>query len=511
MSPEPAAKWPIELPRSGSDPISFAVDHLEDSLFREYDLRGKLDPTPATRSDALNEFVANRLGRAFGTYLDRRGLVDVVVGHDSRSYSEKLASAFAIGLMSTGRNVHFIGLATTPLVYFAQHFLGGMAGAAVTASHNPNGWAGFKLSDAPSITLGPEEIAELKKIAAERNFASATGSYTESAILPDFVSEVVARVPIGNKKLRVVVDGGNSISGPVLEKALSAAGYDVVPINLELDWTFPNHEPDPESVVARQQIAAAVVEHQADLGLSIDGDGDRLGVTDEHGGTVWSDMVLAILARDSLSRHPGSPIVYDVKCSRAVSDVIRDNGGVPVMWKTGHSHIKAKAREVGAPFSGERSGHIFDAGDYYGFDDAVYAALRFAQIVANADVSVGEIVQQLPQYVSTPTMHVHCADDVKYEVVERVRAAVEAAAGTPDGPSEVIGVNGVRAEYADGWFLVRASSNLPALVIVVEGDNDERLRALYSTVRSLLDPIDEVDSHWDNDPFVPVDAGSAGA
>lgn len=495
--PDASALWPLDFPRSGADPISYAIDHLDLSLFREYDLRGQLDPSPPTRDYALNEYVANRLGRAFGTYLARRGRTEVVVGHDSRSYSEKLATAFTLGLLSTGRTVRFIGVATTPLVYFAQHHLGGLAGVAVTASHNPNGWAGFKLAEEPSATLGPDQLLEMREIAQSRDFVRGEGAYSEHVVMPSYVEDLKNRVPLGSRRLRVVVDGGNSISGPVLAETLREAGYEVIALNEELDWTFPNHEPDPESVAARRQIGDAVVAHNADVGLSIDGDGDRLGVTDEKGAIVWSDLVLAILAKDSLSRHPGASIVYDVKCSRAVTDVIASEGGVPVMWKTGHSHIKAKAREIGAPFSGERSGHFFDAGDYYGFDDAVYAALRFAQIASDANTSVSGIVAELPHYESTPTMHAHCADDVKYEVVDRVMAV----AAELNPPPTIVDVNGVRAEFPDGWFLIRASSNLPALVIVVEATTQPRLRELYDTARSILDAMPDVGKEWENDPY----------
>lgn len=501
MTSDPSTRWPLELPRSGNDPISYAVEPLHRTLFREYDVRGRTDPHAPDPSYPLNEFVANQLGRAFGTYLARHDHADVVVGHDSRSYSEKLASGLMLGLLSTGRRIHFIGLAPTPLVYFAQHHLGGMAGVEVTASHNPNGWAGFKLADRPSVTLGPDEIAELREIADARDFVVGQGSYSEHIVLPAYIDDLVSRVPQG-RPLRLVIDGGNSISGPVVEQVLRAAGHDVIPINLELDWTFPNHEPDPETVAAREQIGEAVVAQGADVGLSLDGDGDRLGVTDEKGAIVWSDLLLALLARDSLSRHPGSPIVYDVKCSRAVSDVIASSGGEPVMWKTGHSHIKTKAREVGAPYSGERSGHFFDAGDYYGFDDATYAALRFAQIVGNAGKAVSEIVAELPAYSSTPTMHAHCEDGVKYEVVERLKQSV---AGWEESP-EIIDVNGIRAEFDDGWFLVRASSNLPALVIVVEATSDSRLRELYDSVRDELAAIPEVEGTWDGDPFAAAEA-----
>jgi phosphomannomutase/phosphoglucomutase len=491
-----ASTWPENLPRSGNDPISYATGHLAEDIFREYDLRGTTAANPPDPADSLNTYVANRLGRAFGTYLDRRGLSEIAVGHDSRSYSEPLATAFVAGLLATGRSVRFIGLATSPMVYFAQNVLGGIAGTAVTASHNPNGWAGFKLSDKASMTLGPEEIAEVREIAESRAFVAGEGRYTEVRLLEQYVGEVVTRVGPA-QPLHVVLDGGNSVSGPIVQRAFEAAGHDVTMLNVELDWTFPNHEPDPEAVAARREVADAVKAGGADVGLSLDGDGDRLGVTDEHGAIVWSDLVLAIMARDSLGRHPGASIVYDVKCSRAVGEVIEKAGGIPVMWKTGHSHIKAKAHELGAPFSGERSGHFFDAGDYFGFDDAVYAALRFAKIVSDSDESVSELVSALPQYVSTPTMHAHCDDDRKYAVVDEFRAVAEHAPGL----EKIIDVNGVRAEFSDGWFLVRASSNLPALVIVAEATTEERLQGLYHIVRDGLTQIAGVSSIWENDPF----------
>ncbi|MHB8243265.1 MAG: phosphomannomutase/phosphoglucomutase, partial [Solirubrobacteraceae bacterium] len=491
-----AMSWPVDMPRTGNDPISHAVGPISPDIFREYDLRGMTSPATPEPDETINGYVANRLGRAFGTYLAARDILKIAVGQDSRSYSEALAGAFIQGLLSTGREVSYIGLATSPMVYFAQHALGGIAGTAVTASHNPNGWAGFKLSDAPSLTLGPDGIAEVRQIAESRQFVQGTGSYSEVPILEKYVATVVEKVG-HTRPLRIVLDGGNGIAGPIAHRVFEAAGHDVTSINLELDWTFPNHEPDPEALSARDQISKAVVDQKADVGLSLDGDGDRIGVTDENGAVVWSDMVLAIMARDSLNRHPGATIVYDVKCSRAVGEVITKAGGKPLMWKTGHSHIKTKAREVQAPFSGERSGHFFDAGDYYGYDDAVYATLRFARIIAEADKSVSDLVRELPQYVSTPTMHAHAPDATKYGIVDEFAALVRARTDV----KEVIDVNGIRAEFDDGWFLVRASSNIPALVIVAEADSAVRLRELYDVVREGLSSFADVGTAWENDPF----------
>lgn len=491
---EAAGTWPFDLPRSGHDAISYALDRLSGSLFREYDVRGRVDPHIGSSDATLDEFVSGRLGRAFGTYLMRRGKSAAVVGYDSRSYSEKLANGYTLGLLSTGVDVTSIGLATTPMVYFAQHRLGGIAGTSLTASHNPNGWSGLKLSDTPSLTLGPDGISELQEIASTRAFARGAGRYLEASITDDYVEYLATLLP-APLPLVVVLDGGNSISGPIGVSTLRLAGYDVRPLNERLDWTFPNHEPDPEAMEAREQVREAVRLEKADVGISLDGDGDRLGLTDQRGNVVWSDIVLALLARDALSRHPGSPIVYDVKCSRAVSDVIADAGGKPVMWKTGHSHIKAKMREIGAPFSGERSGHFFDAGDYFGYDDAVYSALRLLRIVADRGDTVSDAVATVPHYWITPTMQAECDDAAKYEVVDRFAKYAETI-----GANELIRINGVRAEFDDGWVLVRASSNLPSLVIIAEATTEARLDDLYRMARSGLDAMSEVSRQWDNDP-----------
>lgn len=495
VSAHPDGDWPYPLDRSGRDAISFTTDFLDESIFREYDIRGRVQVSDVDRSVPLNEFVAGRVGRAFGTYLRDADIRRVVVGYDGRSYSERLANAVVLGLLSTGLDVVNIGLATTPLVYFAQHEFGDVAGVSVTASHNPNGWSGFKLARDPRITLGPDAIAEVAAFARDRTFARGPGTYTERSVTERYMSYLASAVP-AVRPLRVVVDGANSIAAPIGCAVLERAGYDVVPINRELDWTFPNHEPDPESVAGREQLRMAVLTDNADCGVAFDGDGDRLGLTDDRGEIVWADATLALLARDVLRRHPGSPIVFDVKCSRTVPDVVEAAGGVPVMWKTGHSLIKMKMQELGAPFAGERSGHFFDAGDYLGFDDAIYSALRLLRAVGESGKSASELRTELPQYAGTPTMHADCADAAKYDVVNAFAAFAEGV-----GASEIIRVNGVRAEFPDGWFLVRASSNLPALVIVAEAKDQTRLRQLYRLLRQGLARFPEVNDVWHNDPW----------
>ncbi len=494
MPIEPSPSWPHPLPGSGRDAVSALTASPPAHIFREYDVRGLVDAPHGYDASRITPFTAEVLGRAFGTLLHAHDVRQVVVGHDSRAYAPVLTAALVQGLLATGREVVAIGSATTPLVYFAQHHLDVTGAVAVTASHNPNGWGGFKLSTAPSTTLGPEGITELHAIADAGRFRRGVGAYVERSVTADYVEHLAATNP-APAPLRLVVDGANSISGVLAQQTLAAAGYRATAINEELDWSFPNHEPDPELVAGRQQLAEAVLATGADVGLALDGDGDRLGVTDERGRTVWADRVLALLALDVLERHPGATIVYDVKCSRLVAEVVRANGGDPVMAKTGHSHVKAKMRELGAPFAGERSGHFFNAVDHLGFDDAIHAALRLAALRARRGEPISSLVGDLPHYESSPTIQAPCADEAKYAVVERFREEAVARAD----PSEVVTINGVRLEFEDGWSLVRASSNVPGLVVVCEGRTTAALHRHYRLVREILDSFPEVDPVWEND------------
>jgi len=498
--PKPSETWPFPFPGSGRDAISALLSLPPADIFREYDLRGLADAPLDFDATRLNPFVCNRLGRAFGTYLSELDVDEVIVGYDSRAYAPMFADAFTTGLLSTGACVISIGLATTPLVYFAQHELSVAGAVAVTASHNPNGWSGLKLSSAPSTTLAEQEIAHFKEVAERDSFRRGVGTLVEHSVTERYIAFLADRRP-ASKRIRVAVDGANSISGAIGCSVFERAGYEVIPVNRELDWSFPNHEPDPELVESRLQLAEAVLKSGAMMGVALDGDGDRLGITDHLGATVWSDRVLALLAIDVLERYPGSDIVYDAKCSRLVEDVIEASGGNPVMWKTGHSLIKNKMQQLGAPFAGERSGHFFNAVDYFGFDDGIYAALSLADLVGRRQMTVADLVSQLPHYFSSPTMQAHCADGVKYDVVERAAAvAIETL-----HPQKVIRVSGARLEFEDGWLLFRASSNVPALVIVCEAVTESRLRELYVATRGVLNQFDEIGKTWTNDPFYTSD------
>jgi phosphomannomutase len=497
MPLEPTPEWPYPLPGSGHDAVSHLSGPPPAGVFRDYDVRGRVEGPFDHDPSLLTPFGANVLGRAFGTRLDALGIETVAVGHDSRAYAPSLASGLIEGLLSTGRSVVALGLSTTPMVYFAQHALGVPASVAVTASHNPNGWAGFKLSVSPSTTLGPDDIQALWHLAKSGSFRRGTGTFVEHSVTERYVAHLADLTP-APEPLEIVIDGANGIAGPIALEAFRAAGHHARAINLELDWRFPNHEPDPELLESRRQLARAVTVEGARFGAAFDGDGDRLGVTDEAGETVLSDRVLALLAKDVLERRPGATILHDVKCSRLVGDVIRAGGGQAEMCRTGHSHIKQRMRELSAPFAGERSGHFFDALDHLGFDDAIHAGLRFAHVVATSGRPVSDLVAALPHYVSSPTMQAPCPDEVKHQVVERVATALVEHAD-PDRLERLERLDGVRAEFEDGWLLVRASSNLPALVILCEGTDEAALRRNYELLRVVLDAQPEVERAWEND------------
>jgi len=294
------------------------------------------------------------------------------------------------------------------------------------------------------------------------------------------------------RKLKVVLDTGNGTAGAFAPRILREAGLEVVEQFTELDPDFPNHEPDPALKETVEVLGARVLQEGADLGFAIDGDGDRMGVVDEKGEVIWPDRYMIVLSRQVLEKSPGAKIVFDVKCSQALEDDIRDHGGEPIMWKTGHSHIKAKLHEEKAELAGEMSGHIFFVENYYGFDDGVYSALRFAEYISNQNDTVSKVIEGTPYYISTPTIQTACGDEVKYDVVERLTDELKRDF------DRVIDINGARVVFEDGWGLVRASSNLPVLVLRFEAKTAERLEEIKSTFREYLDRYPEVSKEWEN-------------
>ncbi len=454
-------------------------------MFREYDIRGRVDEDLTTEAVFL-------IGRGFSTFLKRRGLDEVVIGYDAREYSPRLKKAFVKGLVESGLKVKDVGMVLTPILYFAQYYLKLKAGAMVTASHNPNGWGGVKLAYDYSVTLLPQDIQEIYQIIETDDFLTGPGKYEKvSGIVDAYREALVSRIKI-KRPLKVVIDAGNGTAGPIVPKILRAAGLEVIKQYCNLDFTFPHHEPNPSLVEAMEALSSRVKREKADIGIAIDGDGDRLGTADELGNIIWPDRVLILLARLVLKQEPGAKIVFDVKSTEALVEDIKAHGGVPIMWKTGHSYIKAKGREVGAALAGEKSGHIFFWKNYYGFDDSVFAALKLLEYLSGEKESFSEILKGLPQYFDTPSLQVDCPDDKKYEVVDRLTKEFKAEYGQ----DRVIDINGARVIFPEGWGLVRASSNLPVLVLVFESKTQEGLEKIQNIFREKLKKYPEVGSEW---------------
>jgi phosphomannomutase/phosphoglucomutase len=460
---------------------------IEKSMFREYDIRGRVN------ADELNATSGELIGRAYGTFLARRGVDRLVVGHDSRIGSEELKQGFVAGLLSTGRHLTDIGLCLTPMMYWSQYHLGIKGGAMITGSHNPKGWTGLKLACGLSYTLIGDEIREIRSLIERDEFITGKGSLTQQSITEEWASDLASRVAI-KRPLRVVVDAGNGTAGAFGPIALRKAGLEVIEQFCDLDPEFPNHEPDPAMREAVEALGKRVRKEKADVGFGFDGDGDRLGVVDEKGEVVWPDRFMILLARQVLAKKPGGKIIFDVKSSQALEEDIVAHGGTPIMWKTGHSYIKAKLHEEKALLAGEMSGHIFFVENFYGFDDGIYAGLRFAEYVSQQrGKSVSELILGTPYYVSTPTIDVDCPDDKKYAIVERLTAEFKRDF------KKVIDINGARVMFDDGWGLVRASSNLPILVLRFEAKTERRLEELKELFRSYMDKYDDIGKDWHNE------------
>jgi phosphomannomutase/phosphoglucomutase len=465
------------------------VAELKKTMFREYDIRGKVN------AEELNAGSTEIIGKAFGTFLDGRGISDVVVGFDSRYGSVELKDGLVKGLRATGRNVIMIGMCLTPMMYWAQYHFKTKGGAMITGSHNPKGWNGLKLAYDFSLTLGGEEIRRVYDLCGSEEFVTAgegSGDLKEVSIAEDYTADLVGRVKIG-RRLKVVVDTGNGTAGAFAPRIFRDAGVQVIEQFTDLDHDFPHHEPDPARTETVEAIGKRVRAEGADMGFGFDGDGDRFGLVDEKGDVVWPDRYMILLSRQVLQKSPGGKIIFDVKCSQALEEDIEAHGGQPIMWKTGHSHIKRKLHEEKGLLAGEMSGHIFFVENYYGFDDGVYAALRFAEYISNLDRTLSEIIASTPYYVSSPTINVHCADEVKYDVVERLTAELK------EDFDRVIDINGARVVFEDGWGLVRASSNLPQLVLRFEAKTPERLQEIKDTVRGYMDKYAEISKKWSNE------------
>ena len=463
-------------------------------MFREYDIRGRVSDKELCPENVY------RIVKAYAKYLRRRNIGRAVVGYDNRECSPSFADAAIRALRELGIDVWFIGLTLSPVTYFAQYHLQCEGAVMVTASHNPSDWSGFKLANGYSKTLEPADIREVYDLVDSDDAPYAgipEGNLTEVDVRDAYIESVVSRIHMGPKKPRLVLDAGNGGAGLYIYEVFQRLGCMTFQLHCDPDITYPNYFPNPSDLKGRAKLREMVTHPyiHADLGLSFDGDGDRIGVIDNAGNNIWSDIILAYIAKNLLQKKPGITVVYDVKCSEALTQVVRDAGGNPVMWKTGHSYIKAKMHELNADIAGERSGHIFIGGDsYYGFDDAVFVAAKLVEALSWDKDTISEAIAKFPQYVTSPEIKAHCADDKKYGVVDKLVESFKARY-----PGKVIDVNGARVQFPNGWGLVRASSNLPELVLIFEATTKEELLKIRRIFKDALSAYPEISEKWDND------------
>jgi phosphomannomutase len=468
---------------------------VDPSMFREYDIRGFVDQN-------FTEAVLERIGQAFGTFIaslrESRGASQgpgtLAVGRDVRLSSSRYARSFIAGLRATGADIVDIGQVPTPLLYFAVNRLDTDGGGVVTASHNPPEYNGLKVRkrepDIPTgLPLLPGEIQEVRRLAQEGTFRAAPlGAIREQDVFEDYVEYVKSRITLA-RKVKVVVDAGNGAAGPVAVRTLTAIGCDVVPLYCDPDGTFPNHMPDPLKPENLQDLIAKVRETGADMGVALDGDGDRLGVVDDQGEILWADQYLILLARKALRDRPGCSIVFDVKCSMALSEEIERLGGKPVMSRTGYPNIMARRSEVDGGLAGELSGHMFFNDPVIDFDDGTFAAANLLQAISQEDAKLSEIVARLPRYYSTPEERFYCPDDQKFAVIDQLRQDFE----RDPKVTEIIALDGARVIYEDGWGLVRASNTEPALTTRFEAKTKARVEEIRHEFLDRLAKIPAVD------------------
>jgi phosphomannomutase / phosphoglucomutase len=455
-------------------------------LFREYDLRGIV-------GSELTEELAERLGRAYSTYVSTRGIKTVSLGRDGRLSSPALHKALLQGLLAGGLNVIDIGICPSPLVYFSLFTLPIGGGIMITGSHNAAEYNGFKVC-VGKTTIHGDEIQELRRVMENGAFVSGKGHLSEHPIVPDYLAYIQQSFAhVQANRLHVVIDCGNGVASILAKQALELLGCKVTGLYCDLDGRFPNHHPDPTVLENLSDLMQAVKNYEADVGIGYDGDADRIGAIDEQGHVLWGDRLLVLYSRDILAVKPGSTIISEVKASQSLYDDIVKRGGRAIMWKTGHSLIKAKMKEEGAVLAGEMSGHMFFADRYFGYDDAIYASCRLVEILAKAGQPLSALVSDLPRSVVTPEIRVDLPDTVKFDVVEQIRQRFAEYLKTKQGLGarkltlrDLITIDGVRAIFDEGWGLIRASNTQPALVLRFEATSSAHLDVIRALIEDEL-------------------------
>jgi phosphomannomutase/phosphoglucomutase len=443
---------------------------MDAKVFREYDIRGIVG-TQITEADVT------LLGRAFGTYMARQGKGRVTLGRDVRPSSDVFRKFLLEGLLSTGMQVTDLGVCPTPVFYFSIRHLDAEGGIMITASHNPPDYNGFKICNGPDTIFG-HEIQRMSQIMDAGEFVRGRGSLDSYDIVTPYRKHILNHIKL-ERPLRIGVDAANAVGGPVAVPLFRELGCKVHDLYCEPDGTFPNHEPDPTILANLQDLIALVKRENLDVGVAYDGDCDRIGVVDDRGEVVFGDRLMIIFAREILSRRPGATFISEVKCSKTLYEDIEKRGGKAIMWKTGHSLIKKKMKEVDAALAGEMSGHMFFADRYFGFDDAIYASCRLLEILSKSGKTIAELLEGVPATVVTPEIRVDCSDEVKFSLVEKVKEHFREK-------YSIIDVDGVRVLFDQGWGLVRASNTQPALVLRFEAETEEKLNEYRQTVEAAV-------------------------
>ncbi|MEZ4667770.1 MAG: phosphomannomutase/phosphoglucomutase [Anaerolineae bacterium] len=459
------------------------MPQVDTSIFRKYDIRGTVNG----ENPQISPDLARLVGQALGTYLPQQfGTERVFVGCDNRASSPGIKQGMMEGLASTGMNVTDIGAVLTPTLYFASaSYSGKAAGVMITGSHLDTRYNGIKMAYG-ALALADDQIQALLKIIQTNGFATGQGEIsTDLQMIHKHMETIGSKVKIA-RPLKVVLDAGNGLSGTYIPPVLEKLGIEVIGLYLESDGSYPNHLPNPEDPETTKDLEAKVVEVGADLGLGFDGDSDRCGFIDNHGHHIAADRLLALLARDLLSRQPGASIVFDVKASQALPDEIRKYGGVPVMWKTGHSLMKKKMHEIGSPLGGEVSGHLFTGENYYGFDDAPLIALKTLEIISKSSKTVAELFEDIPKLFATPEIILSAPDAVKFGIIQEISDVLAKQ-------YEVITLDGVRASFKSGWGMVRASNTQPAITLRFEAYTKPEIVEYMNIFKAQLDKHPEVD------------------
>ena len=456
-------------------------------IFRGYDIRGEVGKD-------LNLEIVEHIGRAFGTYLKRRGIKKAVIGYDCRSTSPKYSEAIIKSLSWAGIDTINIGMELIGTFYWSQYYLNCRSGVYVTGSHNPAEYNGFKLANDFSETLVSDSIQELRRMVESEDYEQgrAIGKTKKQDIRKVYFSELLKKIPV-RKKCKVVIDPSCSTAGVIAPDLLKRAGYKVIESNCKIDSFFPLGTPDPTSVIVAQRLRDKVLQEKADIGFSYDSDGDRIGIVDEEGNILWNDVLLALFATDVLNSYPGATIMYNILCSKVVEETILKYGGKPFMWRVGHSFLKKKNQEVKAAFIGELSGHFFFSADFYNHDDGLYSTLRLLSYLAKTNQKLSTAIDLLPKYLSSPEIKIYCADEKKVELINKISPVLKKDFLGAEIIDDERAGDGIRVDFSDKMFIIRYSQNAPYLTIKFEAKTEKEYHNLKNYISKLLHGYEEID------------------